>query len=97
MSHGRDIGEAIIRPRLSIPGRLGLILLHSGLKQLKMVTDYQEYGGAPFLGFSHIVLKAHGRSGVEERFAHGGQHRRAVVRNEHIHTAKWKRHLCIVA
>ena len=27
MSHGRDIGEAIIRPRLSIPGRLGLILL----------------------------------------------------------------------
>ncbi|MFB9308011.1 multiple sugar transport system permease protein [Agromyces hippuratus] len=27
MSHGRDIGEAIVRPRLSIPGRIGLILL----------------------------------------------------------------------
>lgn len=27
MSHGRDIGEAIVRPRLSIPGRIALLLL----------------------------------------------------------------------
>ncbi|MFB6611248.1 carbohydrate ABC transporter permease [Agromyces sp. NPDC056379] len=27
MSHGRDIGEAIVRPRLSISGRIGLTLL----------------------------------------------------------------------
>src|SRR5256885_8709924 len=32
--------------------RLGLIFLSSGLKQIKDLTDYREYGGAPFLGFS---------------------------------------------
>lgn len=42
--------------------KIGLIFLSGGLKQLKKTTDYQEYGGAPFLGFEHIVIKAHGRS-----------------------------------
>ncbi len=42
--------------------KLGLLFLASGLKQLKEVTDYREYGGAPFLGFEKIVIKAHGRS-----------------------------------
>lgn len=42
--------------------RLGLIALSSGIKQLKSTTDYSEYGGAPFLGFKKIVIKAHGRS-----------------------------------
>jgi glycerol-3-phosphate acyltransferase PlsX len=42
--------------------RLGLIALSSGIKQLKNTTDYSEYGGAPFLGFKKIVIKAHGRS-----------------------------------
>ena len=42
--------------------RLGLVLLSSGLKQLKSVTDYSEYGGAPLLGFDRLVIKAHGRS-----------------------------------
>ncbi len=41
---------------------LGLIALSSGIKQLKQVTDYSEYGGAPLLGFREIVIKAHGRS-----------------------------------
>lgn len=44
--------------------KLGLIFLSSGLKQIKDLTDYREYGGAPFLGFSRIVIKAHGRSGA---------------------------------
>lgn len=44
--------------------KIGMILLASGLKQLKQVTDYREYGGAPVLGFSRIVIKAHGRSGA---------------------------------
>lgn len=46
----------------SLMWRMGLVLLSGGLKQLKNVTDYREYGGAPFLGFSRLVIKAHGRS-----------------------------------
>lgn len=42
--------------------KLGLTLLARGLRQLKDITDYSEYGGAPLLGFSRPVLKAHGRS-----------------------------------
>jgi glycerol-3-phosphate acyltransferase PlsX len=41
---------------------LGLIALSGGIRQLKQVTDYSEYGGAPLLGFQEIVIKAHGRS-----------------------------------
>ena len=41
---------------------LGMIALSGGIKQLKTVTDYSEYGGAPLLGFKEIVIKAHGRS-----------------------------------
>ena len=58
----KNLGEYAFKSRLA--WRIGLLLLHSGLKQLKTVTDYQEYGGAPFLGFSRMVLKAHGRSGA---------------------------------
>lgn len=47
----------------SLLWKAGLLLLSSGLRRLKDVTDYSEYGGAPLLGFSHLVLKAHGRSG----------------------------------
>lgn len=42
--------------------RLGLIALSSGIRQLKELTDYSEYGGAPLLGFKEVVIKAHGRS-----------------------------------
>jgi len=42
--------------------RLGLIALSGGIRQLKELTDYSEYGGAPLLGFKEIVIKAHGRS-----------------------------------
>jgi len=42
--------------------RLGLIALSGGIKALKQVTDYSEYGGAPLLGFQNVVIKAHGRS-----------------------------------
>lgn len=42
--------------------RAGLMLLSSGLRQLKGITDYGEYGGAPLLGFTRPVIKAHGRS-----------------------------------
>ncbi|MED6314355.1 MAG: phosphate acyltransferase PlsX, partial [Verrucomicrobiota bacterium] len=42
--------------------RLGLTMLSQGLRQLKSMTDWKQYGGAPVLGFDHVVIKAHGRS-----------------------------------
>jgi len=42
--------------------RLGLGMLSTGIKKIKDVTDWQQYGGAPILGFDRIFIKAHGRS-----------------------------------
>ena len=42
--------------------RLGLLALSSAIDQLKAITDWQQYGGAPLLGFTHPFIKAHGRS-----------------------------------
>ena len=42
--------------------RLGLMMLRGGLRQIKTVTDWRQYGGAPILGFDHLLIKAHGRS-----------------------------------
>ena len=42
--------------------RLGLLMLRSGLKQVKSVTDWRQYGGAPVLGFDHLLIKAHGEA-----------------------------------
>jgi glycerol-3-phosphate acyltransferase PlsX len=42
--------------------RLGLAALRPALDQLKQVTDWQQYGGAPLLGLAHPFIKAHGRS-----------------------------------
>ncbi|TFG84893.1 MAG: phosphate acyltransferase PlsX [Chromatiales bacterium] len=49
--------------RSSIFWRAGLMFLGSGIRQLRQLTDWQEYGGAPVLGFDHVCIKAHGRSG----------------------------------
>src|SRR5678815_552657 len=35
--------------------RLGLIALSSAIDQLKSITDWQQYGGAPLLGFTHCL------------------------------------------
>jgi glycerol-3-phosphate acyltransferase PlsX len=43
--------------------RLALLLLSGGIKRLKEVTDWEQYGGAPILGFDRLFIKAHGRSG----------------------------------
>lgn len=42
--------------------RAGLAMLSSGIRRLKGVTDWEQYGGAPVLGFDRIFIKAHGRS-----------------------------------
>jgi glycerol-3-phosphate acyltransferase PlsX len=56
-----NIARHAYRSRLT--WRLALWLLESGIKQLKEITDWQQYGGAPVLGFDHLCIKAHGRSG----------------------------------
>ncbi len=38
------------------------LLVKSGLDGFKRSFDYKEYGGAPFLGIRHPVIKAHGSS-----------------------------------
>jgi glycerol-3-phosphate acyltransferase PlsX len=42
--------------------RAGLFMLSSGIRRIKEVTDWQQYGGAPVLGFDRVFIKAHGRS-----------------------------------
>ncbi len=42
--------------------RAGLAMLSSGIDRIKEVTDWEQYGGAPILGFDRLFIKAHGRS-----------------------------------
>lgn len=46
----------------SLMNKAGLALLAPALRELKKTTDWEQYGGAPILGFDHICIKAHGRS-----------------------------------
>ena len=46
----------------SLQYKAGLVLLGPAIQRLRQVTDWQEYGGVPILGFSHLCIKAHGRS-----------------------------------
>jgi len=46
----------------SLVNKAGLALLLPALKELKKTTDWQQYGGAPVLGFERVCIKAHGRS-----------------------------------
>lgn len=48
--------------RQSLRNKAGLALLAPAVRQLKQITDWEEYGGAPLLGFQHPCIKAHGRS-----------------------------------
>ena len=61
------VGETIVRlaryaHKERLAWRLGLVALGSAIDQLKSVTDWQQYGGAPLLGFQFPFIKAHGRS-----------------------------------
>jgi glycerol-3-phosphate acyltransferase PlsX len=46
----------------SFVNKAGLALLLPALTELKRTTDWQQYGGAPVLGFERVCIKAHGRS-----------------------------------
>ncbi|MEM1023801.1 MAG: phosphate acyltransferase PlsX [Myxococcota bacterium] len=48
--------------RSRVSWRVAMWLLKNGLDRLKEVTDWQQYGGAPVLGFDRLCIKAHGRS-----------------------------------
>jgi phosphate acyltransferase len=48
--------------RKNVAYKAGLALLYPAVKELKSLTDWQQYGGAPLLGFDAICIKAHGRS-----------------------------------
>ncbi|MBI2375284.1 MAG: phosphate acyltransferase PlsX [Deltaproteobacteria bacterium] len=48
--------------RESLQYKVAIALLSKGIKELKGVTDWQQYGGAPILGFERPCIKAHGRS-----------------------------------
>lgn len=56
MRLGRYAGDASVRYKA------GLALLAPAVKKLRRATDWQQYGGAPLLGFDHLCIKAHGRS-----------------------------------
>ncbi len=42
--------------------RAALAMLGNGIERLKDITDWEQYGGAPLLGFNNLFIKAHGRS-----------------------------------
>lgn len=46
----------------SVLWKLGLTMLSQQLRQIRTMTDWKQYGGAPLLGLDHVVIKAHGRS-----------------------------------
>lgn len=46
----------------SVVSKLAAVFVRSGLGNLKKTMDYTEYGGAPILGASKPVIKAHGDS-----------------------------------
>lgn len=46
----------------SLQYKAGLALLAPAIQRLRQVTDWQEYGGVPILGFDRLCIKAHGRS-----------------------------------
>ena len=56
MRLGRYAGDKSLRYKA------GLGLLMPAVKKLRKATDWEQYGGAPILGFDQLCIKAHGRS-----------------------------------
>ncbi len=61
------VNETILRlgryaHKQNLTWRIGLAALKPALEQLKGVTDWEQYGGAPLLGLDKLFIKAHGRS-----------------------------------
>lgn len=56
----KDLARAALHRKLW--WKLGMGLLSTGIRRVRTLTDWQQYGGAPIVGFDHLVIKAHGRS-----------------------------------
>ena len=67
--------------------KIGLAMLSNGLKQLKDVTDWQQYGGAPILGFDRVFIKAHGRSKARA-IANAGKVAAKAVTSDLVHAIR---------
>ena len=52
--------------KMALKGKLiwkfGMLCLSGGIKKIMKIANYEEYGGAPILGFNKIIIKSHGRS-----------------------------------
>lgn len=56
----KDLARAALHRKLW--WKMGMGLLSTGIQRVRSLTDWQQYGGAPIVGFDHLVIKAHGRS-----------------------------------
>jgi phosphate acyltransferase len=65
----------------SLRWRAGLAMLSGGIQRIKDITDWEQYGGAPVLGFDRIFIKAHGRSRTRA-IANAGKVAAKAVGNE---------------
>ncbi len=63
----------------STRAKIGAVLLKPALRQFKKRLDYSEYGGAPLLGISAVVIKAHGSSNAKAIASAVAQARQAVA------------------
>jgi glycerol-3-phosphate acyltransferase PlsX len=67
LKFGESISGAVfqlLKNELSrgIMNKIGLAFLYPSLRKLRRTLTYDEYGGAPLLGISGVVFKAHGRA-----------------------------------
>jgi glycerol-3-phosphate acyltransferase PlsX len=46
----------------NVISQLGALMLLPSLRNLRKMVDYDEHGGAPFLGVNGVCYKAHGRA-----------------------------------
>jgi glycerol-3-phosphate acyltransferase PlsX len=56
----KDLARSAYDKRLRY--KLALGMMSTGIKKIRALTDWKQYGGAPIVGFDHLVIKAHGRS-----------------------------------
>ncbi len=62
-----EVMEGLLREELSstLTMRVGSLLTRRALRRFRRRIDYSEYGGAPLLGVSGIVVVGHGRSSAK--------------------------------
>jgi len=56
----KDLAKSAYNKKLRY--KLGLGMMRKGVRKIRNMTDWKQYGGAPIVGFDNLVIKAHGRS-----------------------------------